>query len=89
LAQHILLCLEWCGNRKCHFLKETNMSIDRVAAYNNEIYQRTEYKRLEQRHEERRLEERRNKQLAEVSEQKRIEQNRQMNRAGQNVDRMA
>jgi hypothetical protein len=65
------------------------MSIDRVAAYNNEIYQRTEYKRLEQRQEEQRLEERRNKQLAEVNEQKRIERNRQMNQPGQNVDRMA
>ena len=64
------------------------MDVTRVTAYNNEIYQRTEYKRLEQRHEELRLEERRNKQQAEVSEQKRIEINRQMNRAGQNIDRL-
>ena len=85
----MLLSVEWCGNCQCHFLKETVMDVGRVAAYNNEIYQRTEYKRLEQRHEERRLEERRNKQLAEVSEQKRIERNRQMNQPGQNVDRMA
>jgi hypothetical protein len=65
------------------------MDVTRVTAYNNEIYQRTEYKRLEQRHEERRLEERHNKQTAEVNEQKRIERNRQMNQPGQNVDRMA
>jgi hypothetical protein len=65
------------------------MDVSKVTAYNNEIHQRTECKRLEIRHEERRLEERRNKQIAEVSEQKRIERNRQMNRPGQNVDRMA
>ena len=65
------------------------MDVTRVTAYNNEIYQRTEYKRLEQRHEELRLDERRNKQQAEVNEQKRIERNRQMNQSGQNVDRMA
>ena len=65
------------------------MDVTRVTAYNNEIYQRTEYKRLEQRHEERRLEERLAKYQAEVQEQKRIERNRQMNQPGQNVDRMA
>jgi hypothetical protein len=71
------------------FFKGNNMDVGRIAAYNNEIYQRTQTKKLDQVHEERRLEERRNKQLAEVNEQKRIEQNRQMNRPGQNVDRMA
>jgi hypothetical protein len=65
------------------------MDVTRVTAYNNEIYQRTEYKRLEQRCEERRLQERLAKYHAEVNEQKRIERNRQMNQPGQNVDRMA
>ena len=46
-------------------------------------------KNAERRLDELRLEERRNKQIREVSEQARIEMNRQMNRPGQNVDRMA
>lgn len=65
------------------------MDVSRVTAYNNEIYLRTQCKQQDIRNEERRLEERRNKQRAEVSEQKRIEMNRQMNRPGQNVDRLA
>jgi len=65
------------------------MDVTRVTAYNNQVYQRTEYKRLEQRHEERQVQERRNKYQAEVNEQKRIERNRQMNQPGQNVDRLA
>ena len=65
------------------------MTVNRIATYNAELYQRTEVKRLEQRHEERRVEERRIKHQLEVDEQKRIEMNRQMNRSGQNVDKLA
>jgi hypothetical protein len=46
-------------------------------------------KNAERRLDELRLEERRNKQIREVTEQTRIEMNRMMNRAGQNVDKMA
>ena len=65
------------------------MNINKVATYNAELYRRTQTNQMEQRNEERRLEERHNKQIAEISDQKRIEMNRYMNRPGQNVDRMA
>lgn len=64
-------------------------SVTSVTAYNNEVYQRTEFKRLERRHQELRLEERRTKHQLEVNEQARIEMNRRMNRSGQNVDKLA
>ena len=64
-------------------------SVNRIAEYNNEIYQQMQIKNAERRLDELRLEERRNKQIREVSEQARIEMNRMMNRPGQNVDRMA
>ena len=65
------------------------MSVNRIAEYNTEIYQKMQIKNTERRLDELRLEERRNKQIREVSEQARIEMNRRMNRPGQNVDRMA
>jgi hypothetical protein len=65
------------------------MTVSRVAEQNAEIYQKIELKKLDKRHEELRLEERRVKERLENNEQARIEMNRQMNRAGQNVDRMA
>ena len=65
------------------------MTVSRVVAQNNEIYRQTEVKKSDQRHEEQIQNERRVKHNHEVDEQKRIEMNRQMNRAGQNVDRMA
>jgi len=65
------------------------MSVNRIAEYNAEIYQKMQIKNTERRLDELRLEERRNKQIREVSEQARIEMNRMMNRPGQNVDRMA
>jgi len=65
------------------------MTVSRVAEQNAEIYRQTEVKKLDKRHEELRLEERRVKRNHEVDEQARIEMNRRMNRAGQNVDRMA
>ena len=64
------------------------MSVNRIAEYNAEIYQKMQIKNTERRLDELRLEERRNKQLREVSEQARIEMNRRMNRPGQNVDRL-
>jgi ABC-type phosphate transport system auxiliary subunit len=53
------------------------------------MYQQMEVKKVDKRHEELRLEERRVQADAKVDEQARIEMNRRMNRAGQNIDRMA
>jgi len=64
-------------------------TINRIAEYNAEIYRNMQIKNAERRLDELRLEERRNKQMREVTEQTRIEMNRMMNRAGQNVDKMA
>ena len=64
-------------------------TINRIAEYNAEIYRNMQIKNAERRLDELRLEERRNKQIREVTEQTRIEMNRMMNRAGQNVDKMA
>jgi hypothetical protein len=65
------------------------MTVSRVAEQNAEIYQKIEIKKLDKRREELRLEERRVKERLDINEQKRIEMNRQLNRSGQNVDRMA
>jgi len=63
--------------------------ISRVSAQNAEMYRQTEIKKLDKRHEELRLEERRVQANLKANEEARIEMNRRMNRAGQNVDRMA
>ena len=63
-------------------------TINRIAEYNAEIYQKMQIKNTERRLDELRLEERRNKQIREVSEQARIEMNRRMNRPGQNIDKL-
>lgn len=65
------------------------MTVSRVTEQNAEIYRQTEIKKSDQRYTERVQEECRVKHNREIDEQKRIEMNRQMNRAGQNVDRMA
>ena len=64
------------------------MSVNRIAEYNTEMYQKMQIKNTERRLDELRLEERRNKHLREVTEQARIEMNRRMNRPGQNVDKL-
>ena len=64
-------------------------SINRVTAYNAELYRQSEIRHAEQRHTERIQEEKRIKHRHEVDEQKRIEMNRLMNRPGQNVDKFA
>jgi hypothetical protein len=64
-------------------------AISRVTMQNAEIYRQTEVKKLDNRHAENVQEERRVKERRETNEAKRIEMNRYMNRAGQNVDRMA
>lgn len=67
--------------------------ISRVARQSAEIYKQVELKKEcnrmeEQRMEERRLEEIRVAAQHKHEEEKRIEMNRYMNRAGQNVDKM-
>jgi hypothetical protein len=65
------------------------MTITRVQARNNELYRLQEIHNLDQRHAERVQDEARVKHQYEVSEAKRIEMNRRLNRPGQNVDRLA
>jgi hypothetical protein len=64
------------------------MSVNKIAEYNAEIYQKMQIKSAERRLDDLRLEEHRNKQIREVSEQARIEMNRRMNRPGQNIDKL-
>ena len=65
------------------------MTITPVRARNNELYRLQEIHNLDQRHAERVQDEARVKQQHEMSEAKRIEMNRRLNRPGQNVDRLA
>ena len=65
------------------------MEISRVAEQTAEMYRQLEIKKLDRRLEELRLDAERVKERIKDSEDKRLEMNRQMNRAGQNVDRLA
>jgi len=65
------------------------MEVSRISQQSIEIYSKNLAKQADIRHEERILEERRNKENSTIAEQKRIEMNRQMNRSGQNVDKLA
>jgi hypothetical protein len=65
------------------------MSISKVSEYNNEQYRLAQIKLVERRQIETQQEIAQTKQRREESELKRIEMNRQMNRSGQNVDRLA
>lgn len=65
------------------------MEVSRISQQSIEIYNRNLAKQADIRHTERILEERRNKENSTIAEQKRIEMNRQMNRNGQNVDKLA
>jgi hypothetical protein len=64
------------------------VTVNRISEYNNELYLRGQIRISERRQEDLRLEERRAKQIREASEMARIEQNRRMNRNGQNVDKL-
>jgi len=63
--------------------------ISKVTLQNAEMYRQMDIRKLDKRHEELRLEEQRVRLNLKANEQARIEMNRRMNRAGQNVDRMA
>jgi hypothetical protein len=65
------------------------MEVSRISQQSIEIYNRNLAKQADIRHTERILEERRNKENSTIAEQKRMEMNRQMNRSGQNVDKLA
>ena len=65
------------------------MEVSRVSRQSIEIYSKNLAKQADIRHEQRILEERRNKENSTIEEQKRMEMNRQMNRNGQNVDKLA
>ena len=65
------------------------MEVSRISQQSIEVYSKNLAKLVDIRHEQRILEERRNKENSTIAEQKRIEMNRQMNRSGQNVDKLA
>ena len=65
------------------------MEVSRISQQSIEIYSKNLAKQADIRHEQRILEERRNKENSTIAEQKRMEMNRQMNRSGQNVDKLA
>jgi hypothetical protein len=63
--------------------------VSRVAAHTAEMYRQLDIKRLDKRHEELRIEEQRVRLNLRANEQARLDMNRRMNRAGQNIDVMA
>ena len=69
--------------------KGSKMEVSRISQQSIEIYNRNLAKQADIRREQRVLEERRNKENSKIAEEKRMEMNRQMNRSGQNVDKLA
>ena len=65
------------------------MTVSRITEYNNEMYRQMSINNLDKRHEALRIEELRAREDLKANEAKRMEINRQLNRPGQNVDRMA
>ena len=65
------------------------MTVNKITEYNNEMYRQLSINNLDKRHEALRIEELRVREDLKANEAKRMEINRQLNRPGQNVDRMA
>ena len=65
------------------------MTVSRITDYNNEMYRQMSINNLDKRHEALRIEELKVREDLKANEAKRMEINRQLNRPGQNVDRMA
>lgn len=65
------------------------MDVSRISQQSMEIYHKNLNKRADIRHEQRILEERKASENSKIAEEKRIEMNRQMNRNGQNIDKLA
>lgn len=63
--------------------------VSRVAAQTAEMYRQMDIKKLDKRHEELRIEEQRVRLNLRATEQAQLDMNRRMNRAGQNIDKMA
>lgn len=65
------------------------MTITRATEVNNEMYRQLTVNNLDKRHEVLRVEELHVREALKANEAKRVEINRQMNRAGQAVDKLA
>ena len=65
------------------------MDVSRISQESMEIYHKKLAKQADIRHEQRVIEDRRTRENSKIAEEKRIEKNRQMNRNGQNVDKLA
>ena len=65
------------------------MTITKATEVNNEMYRQLTVNNLDKRHEALRVEELHVREALKANEAKRLEINRQMNRAGQNVDKLA
>ena len=65
------------------------MTITKATEVNNEMYRQLTVNNLDKRHEALRVEELHVREALKANEAKRVEINRQMNRAGQAVDKLA
>jgi len=65
------------------------MNVSNITDQNNVLYRQMTVNNLEKRHEALRIEEMRVREALKNNEDKRVEMNRQMNRAGQNIDKLA
>jgi len=64
------------------------MTISSVTDRNNEMFRQLSINNLDKRHEALRIEEMRVRENIKYTEEKRVELNRQMNRIGQNIDKL-
>ena len=65
------------------------MNVSNITDQNNVLYRQMTVNNLEKRHEALRIEEMLVREALKNNEAKRVEMNRQMNRAGQNIDKLA
>ena len=65
------------------------MNVTNITDQNNVLYRQMTVNNLEKRHEALRIEEMRVREALKNNEAKRVEMNRQMNRSGQNIDKLA
>ena len=65
------------------------MNVSNITDQNNVLYRQMTVNNLEKRPEALRIEEMRVREALKNNEDKRVEMNRQMNRSGQNIDKLA
>lgn len=65
------------------------MNVSNITDQNNVLYRQMTVNNLEKRHEALRIEEMLVREALKNNEAKRVEMNRQMNRSGQNIDKLA